>query len=85
MDICAAASSREKSGIDVRSTIHSKSQKDKKLAKAKKTKAFKRVSSDSGSKATPIRRASNYLSSLENGSSLLGTLSSSSDRVGNEA
>ena len=54
MDICAAASSREKSGIDVRSTIHSKSQKDKKLAKAKKTKAFKRVSSDSGSKATSI-------------------------------
>ena len=85
MDIYAAASSRENSGIDVRSTIHSKSQKDKKLAKAKKTKAIKRVSFDSGSKVTSIRRASDYLSSSENGSSLLGTPSSSSDRMGNEA
>jgi len=85
MDICAATSSSEKNGIKVRSTIHSKSQKDKKLAKSKKTKAFKRASSNSGSKATLIRRASNYLFSLENGSTLPSTPSSSSDRVGNEA
>ena len=85
MDICAATSSSEKNGIKVRFTIHSKSQKDKKLAKSKKTKAFKRASSNSGSKATLIRRASDYLSSSENGSSLPGTPSSSSDKVGNEA
>ena len=85
MDVCAAASSIEKSGADVMATSYFKPPTDKKLAKAKKTKAFKRVSQNTGRKVTTTRRASDYLVSSENGDSLPGTPNSTPDRVGNEA
>ena len=52
MDVRVAASSIEKSGADVMATSYSKPPTDKKLAKAKKTKAFKRASQNTGRKAT---------------------------------
>lgn len=69
----------------MRPTSYSKSQIDKKLAKAKKTKAFKRASLNSRSTTTSIRRASDYLCSSNNGSSLPSTPNYTSDKVGNEA
>lgn len=56
MDVCATTSSSGKSGADVKVTSHSKTPTDKKLAKAKKTKAFKRASQNTGRKTDTTRK-----------------------------
>lgn len=85
MDVCAEALSNRQYGSDTRPAGHMKSLKERKLARTKITKAFKKASPISGSKITPIQRTFDLLASLDNGSSLSNSPRSSSVRMGDMA